>query len=100
MVEKIVPPKSSMAARNSSSWQLTAPRMAASFNCHSRVEPTISVNRNVTVPDGAPITTQCATRPPRPLHPDHTTNPDRQPKAAYPVHKPAKLSVSSFTIPS
>ena len=47
----------SMAPRIISSWRATASRMASGADSHNRVEPSISVNKNVTVPDG-PLTVQ------------------------------------------
>ena len=38
-----------------SSWRTSADLIASGWSCHSRVEPSMSVNRNVTVPVAAPI---------------------------------------------
>ena len=55
MVENTVPPCSATARRSSSSWRDRADRIASSSSCHSRVDPSMSVKRNVTVPDGPAI---------------------------------------------
>jgi hypothetical protein len=48
------PPCASIAARNTSSWAASATRMASASASHRRVEPSTSVNKNVTTPDGRP----------------------------------------------
>ena len=53
MDENTTPSCSATVLRSSSSWRDSAARMAVSSSCHRRVEPSMSVNRNVTVPDGA-----------------------------------------------
>ena len=53
MLENTVPAMLAPSAeRSSSSWRDKAARIAASSCCHSRVEPSMSVKRNVTVADG------------------------------------------------
>jgi hypothetical protein len=47
------PPWASIAERNTSSWAANAARIASASASHRRVEPSTSVNRNVTTPDGA-----------------------------------------------
>ena len=47
------PPCASIAARNTSSWAASATRIASASVSHRRVEPSTSVNRNVTTPEGA-----------------------------------------------
>gem|GEM_PF-2953122 len=47
------PSCASIAVRNTSSCLTSAVRIAAASDSHRRVEPSISVNRNVTTPDGA-----------------------------------------------
>ena len=46
------PPLASTAVRSTSSWAANATRIASASASQRRVEPSISVNRNVTVPDG------------------------------------------------
>ncbi len=46
------PPCAAIAERNTSSWAASATRMASESASHRRVEPSISVNRNVTTPEG------------------------------------------------
>jgi hypothetical protein len=53
MDENTTPPCSATVLRTNSSCRDNAPRMADSPACQSRVDPSISVNRNVTVPVGA-----------------------------------------------
>lgn len=53
-VANTCPPLRSNAARSSSSWRAREAGIASDAVCHSRVEPSMSVNRNVTVPVGAP----------------------------------------------
>ena len=55
-----VPSWCSTASRRIASWRSSAGRIAAGCCSHSRVEPSRSVNRNVTVPDGS-----SGTSPPR-----------------------------------
>jgi hypothetical protein len=50
----IHPPCRSIASRNTSSCAASADRIAAGSASQRRVEPSMSVNRNVTVPDGPP----------------------------------------------
>ena len=52
-VLKTWPPWSSMHWRSSASWRASAARIAACCVSHSRVLPSMSVNRNVTVPVGS-----------------------------------------------
>src|ERR1700688_1603501 len=47
------PPCASIAVRNTSSWAVSATRIASASVSHRRVEPSTSVNRNVTTPEGA-----------------------------------------------
>src|SRR6516162_1297836 len=47
------PPCASIASRNTSSCAASAPRMPSASASHRRVEPSTSVNKNVTTPDGA-----------------------------------------------
>ena len=50
------PPWPSIAARNTSSCAAKSTRIASGSVSHRRVEPSISVNKNVTVPDGRTLT--------------------------------------------
>jgi hypothetical protein len=45
----------SISRRKTSSCTLNEPAIASGSSAHNRVERTISVNRNVTVPDGGKI---------------------------------------------
>ena len=47
------PPCASTAERSTSSWAASAARIASASASHRRVEPSTSVNRNVTTPEGA-----------------------------------------------
>src|SRR5271165_2264875 len=47
------PPCASIAERNTSSWAASAALIAAASASHRRVEPSTSVNKNVTTPEGA-----------------------------------------------
>src|SRR6202042_1316644 len=47
------PPCASIAPRNTSSWAASATRISSASASHRRVEPSTSVNRNVTTPEGA-----------------------------------------------
>ena len=47
------PPCASITLRNTSSWTASANRMAPASASHRRVEPSTSVNKNVTTPEGA-----------------------------------------------
>src|SRR4029077_5134608 len=47
------PPCASIALRNTSSWAASATRISSASASHRRVEPSTSVNRNVTTPEGA-----------------------------------------------
>ena len=47
------PPCASISPRNTSSWAASAARMPSASASHRRVEPSTSVNRNVTTPEGA-----------------------------------------------
>ena len=47
------PSRFSTASRRISSWRASAPRMGSGCSCHRRVDPSRSVNRNVTVPVGS-----------------------------------------------
>src|SRR6202161_2271035 len=47
------PPCASIALRNTSSWAVRAIRISSASASHRRVEPSTSVNRNVTTPEGA-----------------------------------------------
>ena len=65
-VAEQVPPCSSIAMRNTSSCLTSATRTAAASDSHRRVEPSISVNRNVTPPKVGPradTCTKCHTKP-------------------------------------
>src|ERR1700733_10546555 len=60
------PPCVSIAERNTASWAANAARMAFASFSHRRVEPSTSVNRNVTTPEGGPSAdtrTGCHTEP-------------------------------------
>jgi hypothetical protein len=46
-----------MAERNTSSWAARAALIASASASHRRVEPSTSVNKNVTAPDGGPALT-------------------------------------------
>ena len=46
------PPWVSIAVRNTASWAANAARIASASASHRRVEPSTSVNRNVTTPEG------------------------------------------------
>ena len=62
----IKPPCASIAARNTSSWAARAARIASASASHRRVEPSISVNKNVTTPEGGcpgDTRTGCHTKP-------------------------------------
>jgi hypothetical protein len=48
------PPRASIAVRNTSSCAERADRIASASASHRRVEPSISVNKNVTTPEGSP----------------------------------------------
>ena len=48
------PPCDSIASRSTSSCSSSAARIAAASVSHRRVDPSISVNRNVTTPEGGP----------------------------------------------
>ena len=58
MAENTLPLCSAITWRSNWSWQDNADRMAVSSRCHNRVDPSISVNRNVAVPDEPAITPQ------------------------------------------
>ena len=47
------PPCPSITERNTSSWAASATRIASASFSHRRVEPSTSVNKNVTTPEGA-----------------------------------------------
>jgi hypothetical protein len=47
------PPCASIAVRNTLSWTTSAARIACASDSHRRVEPSTSVNKNVTTPEGA-----------------------------------------------
>src|ERR1700756_2440680 len=47
------PPCRSIALRNTSSWAASAARIPSASASHRRVEPSTSVNKNVTTPEGA-----------------------------------------------
>ncbi len=47
------PPCASISPRSTSSWAASATRIASASASHRRVEPSTSVNRNVTTPEGA-----------------------------------------------
>ena len=53
MCLNIKPPCASIAPRSTSSWAASAARIASASASHRRVEPSTSVNRNVTTPEGA-----------------------------------------------
>ena len=57
-VAKTYPPWRSMALRTMASWICTAAAMSAGDSSQSRVESSMSVKRNVTVPDGAATATR------------------------------------------
>jgi hypothetical protein len=52
------PPCRATASRRISSWRANAACIASGCSSHRRVEPSMSVNKNVTVPDGISTTTQ------------------------------------------
>ena len=56
------PPQESIADRNTSSWAANSTRISSGAASQRRVEPSISVNKNVTVPDGG--STNRTIRPP------------------------------------
>jgi hypothetical protein len=56
-VENTYPPCASIAERTSSSWRSSAGRIASGTDSHNCAERSISVNKNVTVPEGG-----CGTR--------------------------------------
>ena len=62
------PPCPSIAPRNTSSWAARAGRMPFASASHRRVEPSTSVNRNVTTPEGAGTPAQCHNRYAATLH--------------------------------
>jgi hypothetical protein len=47
------PPRASIALRSTSSWAASAARIPSASASHRRVEPSTSVNKNVTTPEGA-----------------------------------------------
>jgi hypothetical protein len=47
------PPCASIALRNTSSWAASAARIPSASASHRRVDPSTSVNKNVTTPEGA-----------------------------------------------
>ena len=56
----------SIAVRNTSSWAMSAARIAGASASHRRVEPSTSVNKNVTTPEGAAAVdthAECHTKP-------------------------------------
>src|ERR1700761_3119700 len=53
------PPCASSALRTTSSWAASATRMASASASHRRVEPSTSVNKNVTTPEGAGTSAEC-----------------------------------------
>ena len=60
------PPWRSIASCNTLSWAASACRIPSASASHRRVEPSISVNRNVTTPEGGPpadTRTGCHTKP-------------------------------------
>src|SRR6202044_4193247 len=57
------PPCPSIALRNTSSWAASAARMPSASASHRRVEPSTSVNRNVTTPEGAGTSAECHNKP-------------------------------------
>src|SRR5277367_3137532 len=50
------PPCASIALHNTSSWAASAARISSASASHRRVEPSTSVNKNVTTPEGAAAT--------------------------------------------
>ena len=52
------PSCASIEERNTSSCAIRAARIAAASASHRRVDPSISMNRNVTTPDGTPADTR------------------------------------------
>ena len=48
-----------MHCRNNASWRASASCIAARCASHSRVLPSMSVNKNVTVPVGSGVTARC-----------------------------------------
>src|SRR5262245_36044710 len=54
--ENTKPPCRSMVACTSASWRARASLMRRGARSHSAVEPSMSVNRKVTAPDGTPFT--------------------------------------------
>ena len=60
------PPCAAIASRRISSWRASAACIASGCSSHRRVEPSRSVNKNVTVPDGSSATpTPSSLRPSR-----------------------------------
>src|ERR1700756_4663061 len=60
------PSYSSIAVCNTLSWTTSAARIACASDSHRRVEPSTSVNKNVTTPEGGPpadTRTGCHTKP-------------------------------------
>ena len=57
------PPCASIAARNTSSWAASAARIPSASASHRRVEPSTSVNKNVTTPEGADTSAECHNEP-------------------------------------
>ena len=53
VLEHDQPPCAPIALRNTSSWAASAVRMPSASASHRRVEPSTSVNKNVTTPEGA-----------------------------------------------
>jgi hypothetical protein len=53
-VSNIYPPCSAMVGRRIALWRANADRIVSRANSHNPVEPSMSVNKNVTIPDGTP----------------------------------------------
>ncbi len=70
-VANTYPPWASIASRTTASCTANAARISSARSSHSRVEPSISVKRNVTVPEGRPATRArySATVPSEPAEP-------------------------------
>ena len=97
------PPCASIAARNTSSCASRAARIAAASASHRRVDPSTSVNRNVTTPEGAaavmasPRPTSCAPRSPA-MSPSHGSDPDsrgRRPRRPEPARAARAAATAS-----
>src|SRR6202044_409096 len=94
------PPCASIAERNTSSWAASATRIPSASASHRRVEPSTSVNRNVTTPEGAGTSAECHNEPC--FHTsqddqttDHEAGPGRPRRLRYRAQPPSSASCLS-----